>query len=151
MQATVAGEAGRGFALVAEEVKRLSENAREATREISTLVSAIQSETSDTVLAMNNAITQIVDTSRLADQAGSEMKGTQQATEDLAGNVRAIAATSIEQAQAGQSLQMRAIAIQTASRETSRQLTLQAIDTEKLVEAASALLREVSVFKLPVR
>ncbi|MGB4115561.1 MAG: methyl-accepting chemotaxis protein [Polaromonas sp.] len=151
MQATVAGEAGRGFALVAEEVKRLSENAREATREISTLVSAIQSETSETVLAMNNAITQIVDTSRLADQAGNEMKGTQQATEDLAGNVRAIAATSIEQAQAGQSLQVRSIAIQTASRETSRQLTTQAKDTEKLVEAASALLREVSVFKLPRR
>jgi methyl-accepting chemotaxis protein len=151
MQATVAGEAGRGFALVAEEVKRLSENAREATREISTLVSAIQSETSETVLAMNNAITQIVDTSRLADQAGTEMKGTQQATEDLATNVRAIAATSVEQAQAGQSLQVRAIAIQTASRETSRQLTTQAKDTEKLVEAASALLREVSVFKLPRR
>jgi methyl-accepting chemotaxis protein len=151
MQATVAGEAGRGFALVAEEVKRLSENAREATREISTLVSAIQSETSETVLAMNNAITQIVDTSRLADQAGSEMKGTQQATEDLATNVRAIAATSIEQAHAGQSLQVRAITIQTASRETSRQLNNQAKDTEKLVEAASALLREVSVFKLPRR
>jgi methyl-accepting chemotaxis protein len=151
MQATVAGEAGRGFALVAEEVKRLSENAREATREISTLVSAIQSETSETVLAMNNAITQIVDTSRMADQAGSEMKGTQQATEDLAGSVRAIAHTSTEQASAGQALQVRAIAIQSASRETSRQLTTQAKDTEKLVEAASALLREVSVFKLPNR
>jgi methyl-accepting chemotaxis protein len=151
MQATVAGEAGRGFALVAEEVKRLSENAREATREISTLVSAIQSETSETVLAMNNAITQIVDTSRLADQAGSEMKGTQQATEDLANNVRAIAASSNEQAQVGQALQVRAVSIQSASRETSRQLNAQAKDTERLVEAAASLLREVSVFKLPSR
>lgn len=151
MQATVAGEAGRGFALVAEEVKRLSENAREATREISTLVSAIQSETSETVLAMNNAITQIVDTSRLADQAGSEMKGTEQATQDLANNVRAIASSSIEQAQVGQALQVRAVSIQSASRETSRQLSAQAKDTERLVEAAASLLREVSVFKLPAR
>lgn len=151
MQATVAGEAGRGFALVAEEVKRLSENAREATREISTLVSAIQSETSETVLAMNNAITQIVDTSRMADQAGTEMKGTQQATEDLAGSVRSIANSSIEQAQVGQALQVRAVSIQSAGRETSRQLNAQAKDTERLVEAASALLREVSVFKLPAR
>jgi methyl-accepting chemotaxis protein len=149
MQATAAGEAGRGFALVAEEVKRLSENARDATREITTLVSSIQSETSETVLAMNSAITQVVDLSRLADQAGTEMKGTQQATEDLATNVRNIAATSVEQAHAGQTLQARAMTIQQSSREATRQLTAQNDVTNKLVAYAQDLLREVGVFKLP--
>ena len=149
MQATAAGEAGRGFALVAEEVKRLSENARDATREISTLVSSIQSETSETVLAMNGAITQVVDLSRLADQAGTEMKHTQEATEDLAINVRNIAATSVEQAQAGQTLQARAVTIQQSSREATRQLTAQNDVTNKLVVYAQDLLREVGVFKLP--
>jgi methyl-accepting chemotaxis protein len=149
MQATAAGEAGRGFALVAEEVKRLSENARDATREITTLVSSIQSETSETVLAMNSAITQVVDLSRLADQAGTEMKGTQQATEDLATNVRNIAATSVEQANAGQTLQARAVTIQQSSREATRQLTAQNDVTNKLVAYAQDLLREVGVFKLP--
>ncbi len=149
MQATAAGEAGRGFAMVAEEVKRLSENAREATREITTLVSSIQSETSETVLAMNSAITQVVDVSRLADQAGAEMKGTQQATDDLAANVRNIAATSTEQAKAGASLQTRAIAMQQTSRDTTRQLNEQNDVTTKLVTYAEALVAEVGVFKLP--
>jgi methyl-accepting chemotaxis protein len=149
MQATAAGEAGRGFALVAEEVKRLSENARDATREITTLVSSIQSETSETVLAMNSAITQVVDLSRLADQAGTEMKSTQQATEDLATSVRNIAATSVEQAHAGQTLQARSVTIQQSSREATRQLTAQNDVTNKLVAYAQDLLREVGVFKLP--
>jgi methyl-accepting chemotaxis protein len=149
MQATAAGEAGRGFAIVADEVKRLSENAREATREISTLVTSIQSETSETVIAMNNAITQVVDVSRLADQAGSEMKGTQQATDDLANSVRNIASTSIDQARAGQALQSRALAIQQSSRDTTRQLTSQNEVTNKLVSYAQLLVNEVGVFKLP--
>ena len=149
MQATAAGDAGRGFALVAEEVKRLSENAREATREISTLVSSIQSETSETVLAMNHAITRVVDVSRLADQAGSEMKGSQQATDELAGNVRNIAATSTEQARSGQALQARANTIQQSSRESSRQLAAQHDVANRLTACAQSLVREVGVFKLP--
>jgi len=151
MQAVAAGDAGRGFAIVADEVKRLSENARDATREIATLVSAIQAETSETVLAMNNAIAQVVDVSKLADLAGSEMKGTQQATDDLVANVRLIAATSIEQARAGQALQHRAQAIQQSSRDTTRQLSAQNEMTNKLVAYAQLLVREVAVFKLPRR
>jgi methyl-accepting chemotaxis protein len=151
MQATAAGDAGRGFAIVADEVKRMSENAREATREISTLVLSIQSETSETVLAMNNAITRVVDVSRLADQAGSEMKGTQQATDALAFSVRGIAAASIEQARSGQTLQARALTIQQTSRDTTKQLTQQNEVTNKLVGYAQALVREVAVFKLPRR
>jgi methyl-accepting chemotaxis protein len=150
MQATAAGEAGRGFAMVAEEVKRLSENAREATREISTLVSSIQSETSETVLAMNNAITQVVEVSRLADQAGTEMKGTQHATDELAGNVRNIASTATEQARVGQTLQARALTMRQSSQDTVRQLTEQNDITKKLAAYAQILTREVGVFKLPV-
>lgn len=151
MQATAAGDAGRGFAIVADEVKRMSENAREATREISTLVLSIQSETSETVLAMNNAIARVVDVSRLADQAGNEMKGTQQATDALATSVRTIATASMEQARSGQTLQERAQTIQQASRDTTRQLTQQNEVTNKLVGYAQALVREVAVFKLPAR
>jgi twitching motility protein PilJ len=151
MQATAAGDAGRGFAIVADEVKRLSESAREATREIATLVASIQSETSETVLAMNSAIAQVVDVSKLADQAGAQMKGTQQATDELASSVRSIATTSLEQARAGQTLQDRAQVIQQSSRDTARQLTAQNEVTNKLVVYAQSLVREVAVFKLPRR
>ncbi|MFT3804404.1 MAG: methyl-accepting chemotaxis protein [Burkholderiaceae bacterium] len=149
MHAAAAGEAGRSFAAVADEVKRLSESARDATSEIGRLVVSIQTETNDTVLAMNQAIGKVVEISRLAEDAGSAMRGTQSETASLASTVRDIARTSTEQAQVGAGLQERAQIIQEASAETARQLLLQAGETRRLVEYAKALLDEVSVFKLP--
>ncbi len=149
MHAASAGEAGRSFAVVADEVKRLSESAREATGQIGRLVTAIQTETGDTVVTMNLAISQVVEINRLADSAGAQMQKNQKETELLASSVREIARTSIEQAQVGAGLQERARIIQEASSETARQLSAQSEETEKLVLYAKSLLDEVSVFKLP--
>ena len=99
MHAASAGEAGRGFAVVADEVQRLAENAREATSQIATLVSNIQVETADTVTTMNNAISQVVDGSRLAEQAGEQMKHTSESTANLVSMVQKIARSSRQQAQ----------------------------------------------------
>ncbi|MCM5571947.1 methyl-accepting chemotaxis protein [Burkholderiaceae bacterium FT117] len=149
MHAAAAGEAGRNFAVVADEVKRLSESARESTDRIGRLVHAIQTETNQTVLAMNQAITRVVEISRLADDAGEQMRLTQQETEALAADVRQIAATSDEQARVSSGLQDRARVIQEASAETARQLTAQNIETRRLVECARLLVDEVSVFRTP--
>ena len=149
MHAAAAGEWGRNFAAVADEVKRLSESAGEATSQIGRIVMAIQTETGDTVLAMNQAITQVVEISRLSEDASREMRRTQLETDALAANVRDIARTSTEQAKVGAGLQERARIIQEASSETAKQLLLQSGETRKLVEYAKQLLDEVSVFKLP--
>ncbi|UCE30529.1 MAG: hypothetical protein JSW68_10740 [Burkholderiales bacterium] len=149
MHAASAGEAGRSFAGVADEVKRLSESAREATSRIGRLVTAIQTETHDTVVAMNDAITQIVQISRMADEAGDAMRLTREQTDALAASVRDIARTSSDQAQVGAALIERARIIQEASRETASQLVAQSVETHRLVEFARALLDEVTVFKLP--
>jgi methyl-accepting chemotaxis protein len=148
MHAAAAGEAGRSFAVVADEVKRLSESARESTSQIGRLITAIQTETNETVVAMNQAITQVVEISRLADDAGREMKRTQDQTTELAASVKDIAFTSGEQAKAGVALQDRATVILEASNETARQLSSQAVETRKLVEYAKSLLEEVRVFKV---
>jgi methyl-accepting chemotaxis protein len=148
MHAAAAGEAGRSFAVVADEVKRLSESARESTSQIGRLITAIQTETNETVVAMNQAITQVVEISRLADDAGREMKRTQDQTTELAASVKDIAFTSGEQAKAGAALQDRATVILEASNETARQLSSQAVETRKLVEYAKSLLEEVRVFKV---
>lgn len=79
------------------------------------------------------------------------MKGSQQATDDLAANVRSIASTSLEQARAGQTLQTRAETIQRSARDTTQQLSAQTEATTRLVDYAQTLVREVSVFKLPRR
>jgi methyl-accepting chemotaxis protein len=100
------------------------------------------------VIAMNHAIAQVVEISRLADASGQEMRRTQDETEALAADVRDIARTSSDQAKVGVALQERARIIQEASGETARQLSLQANETLRLVDSARALLDEVSVFKV---
>lgn len=149
MHAASAGEAGRGFAVVAEEVQRLAENARQATAQIATLVNNIQVETVDTVNTMNAAITQVVDGSRLAEQAGEQMKLTQETTADLVESVRQIAVSSHEQARQSTGLLSRADDIRKSSEHTSRELVEQSEQTGNLVEYAKALLGTVRVFKLP--
>lgn len=149
MHAASAGEAGRGFAVVAEEVQRLAENARQATAQIATLVNNIQVETADTVNTMNAAITQVVDGSRLAEQAGEQMKLTQETTANLVESVRQIAVSSHEQARQSTGLLSRADDIRKSSEHTSRELVEQSEQTGNLVEYAKALLGTVRVFKLP--
>lgn len=149
MHAASAGEAGRGFAVVADEVQRLAENARQATQQISALVSNIQLETADTVSTMNNAISQIVEGSRLAEQAGQQMQITQQNTAELVDSVRQIATTSETQAKAGQVLMDSAEQIKRSSQQATDQLHEQAAQTSNLLDYAKQLLGAVRVFKLP--
>lgn len=74
MQAAQAGEAGRGFMVVAAEVQRLAENAKDAAHQIDKLVGNIQVETGDTIAAMDQAIEEVVEGSSLAERAATQMK-----------------------------------------------------------------------------
>lgn len=149
MQAVAAGEAGRGFAVVADEVKRLAENAREATQQIAGLVSAIQSDTGETLQAMNGTISQVVDITRLADRAGAQMNDTRAATEALVNSVRSISQATQTQGEASQRLLARAYELISASQRTLEEIEQQRGDTEHLDASASALVRTVSEFRLP--
>ncbi len=149
MHAASAGEAGRGFAVVADEVQRLAENARNATHEIASLVNNIQVETNDTVTTMNDAISQVVEGSRLAERAGTEMQSTQQSTAELVAMVQQIAKRSVQQARASNELRTRAQGIQKSSRETNAKLKEQTKYTDNLVRYSEKLLQAVNVFTLP--
>jgi methyl-accepting chemotaxis protein len=149
MHAASAGEAGRGFAVVADEVQRLAENARQATEQIAGLVSNIQTETMDTVTTMNTVITQVVEGSRLAEQAGEQMRETQQATSELVDSVRQIAMGSQTQAKISNELSNRAGQIVESTIQTSQQLEEQGVQTNQLQDYASRLVRAVRVFTLP--
>jgi methyl-accepting chemotaxis protein len=73
MQAAMAGEAGRGFRVVADEVQRLAERSKEATDQIAKLVGTIQSETNDTMATMDRAIGEVVKGGELADKAAEQV------------------------------------------------------------------------------
>jgi len=73
IQAASAGEAGRGFSVVAEEVQRLAERSADATRQIAALVKAIQTDTQDAVAAMERSTRGVVEGARLSDSAGTAL------------------------------------------------------------------------------
>jgi methyl-accepting chemotaxis protein len=132
-----------------DEVQRLAESAREATLEISTLVNNIQVETADTVATMNNAISQVVDGTKLAEQAGSRMQETEKSTSELVAMVQQIAKRSRDQAVMSSELRGRAEGIVKSNQGTNMQLREQTTNTNQLVEFSQKLLAAVSVFKLP--
>ncbi len=73
IQAASAGDAGRGFSVVAEEVQRLAERSGDATRQIAVLVKTIQTDTADAVAAMERSTQGVVEGARLSDNAGTAL------------------------------------------------------------------------------
>jgi twitching motility protein PilJ len=84
IQAASAGEAGRGFSVVAEEVQRLAERSGDATRQIAALVKTIQTDTQDAVAAMERSTQGVVDGARLSDAAGAALGDIDRVTRQLA-------------------------------------------------------------------
>jgi twitching motility protein PilJ len=83
IQAASAGEAGRGFSVVAEEVQRLAERSGDATRQIAAIVRTIQTDTQDAVAAMERSTQGVVDGARLSDAAGSALADIDRVTREL--------------------------------------------------------------------
>ena len=84
IQAASAGEAGRGFSVVAEEVQRLAERSGDATKQIAAIVRAIQTDTQDAVAAMERSTQGVVEGARLSDAAGSALADIDRVTRRLA-------------------------------------------------------------------
>jgi len=84
IQAASAGEAGRGFTVVAEEVQRLAERSAEATKQIDAIVKTIQADTQDAVGAMDRTTTGVVEGTKLSDAAGQALTEIQRVSRDLA-------------------------------------------------------------------
>ncbi|MDK9725820.1 MAG: methyl-accepting chemotaxis protein [Sterolibacteriaceae bacterium MAG5] len=99
IEAARAGEQGRGFAVVADEVRKLAERTANATAEISTMISAIQGETRDTVTNMEAGNRQVGAGLELAEQAGASLQSINDSIRSVAEMIReAAAATHAEEA-----------------------------------------------------
>ncbi len=84
IQAASAGEAGRGFTVVAEEVQRLAERSGEATKQIEAIVKTIQADTQDAVAAMDRSTVGVVEGAKLSDAAGQALTEIQRVSRELA-------------------------------------------------------------------
>jgi twitching motility protein PilJ len=99
IQAASAGEAGRGFTVVAEEVQRLAERSAEATKQIDAIVKTIQSDTQDAVVAMEKSTVGVVDGTKLSDAAGQALQEIQRVSRELAELIGSISAQTQKQSQ----------------------------------------------------
>jgi len=149
IQAAMAGEAGRGFAVVADEVQRLAERSANATRQIEALVKAIQADTNEAVISMEQSTSGVVSGARMAEDAGAALEEIENVSEQLAGLIQSISVSASEQANTASSLTSSTNAIQEVTTQTagSTEETFRSIG--KLSRLAKDLDKSVAGFKLP--
>ena len=100
IQASMAGDAGQGFAVVAEEVERLAERSTDATKQISSLIKAIQTGTSEAIADMEEATREVVEGSQLATQAGQTLAEINEVSQQLETSIKQVSDSALEQAEA---------------------------------------------------
>ena len=97
IQAASAGEAGRGFTVVAEEVQRLAERSAEATKQIDAIVKTIQADTQDAVAAMEKSTVGVVEGTKLSDAGGQALEEIRRVSRELAELIGGISAQTNKQ------------------------------------------------------
>jgi twitching motility protein PilJ len=148
IQAASAGEAGRGFSVVAEEVQRLAERSGEATKQIAAIVKTIQTDTHDAVAAMEYSTQGVVEGAKLSDAAGQALNEISSVSQDLARLIQAISADTQAQADIATKVagSMQDILRITGQTTASTQET--AVSIGQLTELAVELKGSVSGFKV---
>ena len=148
IQAASAGEAGRGFTVVAEEVQRLAERSAAATRRIAALVKTIQADTQGAVSAMENSTQGVVEGARLSDAAGQALADISTVSRQLAELIEGISADTREQAEVATSVAAAMREILRITEQTGTGTRNTAISINELADLAVELKGSVSGFKV---
>jgi twitching motility protein PilJ len=145
----MAGDAGRGFAVVADEVPRLAERSSAATRQIESLVRAIQADTNEAVISMEQTTTEVVRGARLAQDAGVALEEIEGVSKTLAALIQSISNAAQQQTTSAGQISLTMNVIQQITTQTSSGSTATAESIGNLAKMASQLRRSVSGFTLP--
>jgi twitching motility protein PilJ len=148
IQAASAGDAGRGFTVVAEEVQRLAERSAEATKQIAAIVKTIQTDTQDAVSAMEQSTQGVVEGAKLSDAAGQALAEIGDVSRSLAGLIENISTDTQQQAQSatGVANKMQEILRVTEQATAGTQRTAEAVG--ELASLATELKGSVAGFKV---
>ena len=148
IQAASAGEAGRGFTVVAEEVQRLAERSGEATKQIAAIVKTIQTDTQDAVSAMENSTRGVVEGAKLSDAAGQALQEISSVSTNLASLIESISSATQQQAEAATRVAQNMQGILKVTEQTTVGTKQTAVSIGQLAELAVELKGSVSGFKV---
>ena len=148
IQAASAGEAGRGFSVVAEEVQRLAERSGDATRQISALVKAIQTDTQDAVAAMERSTQGVVEGAKLSDSAGTALSEIDRVSRRLAELIEKISNSATREAASANVVADNIQHIFAVTEQTGEGTRSTAQQVRELSRMAEELRQSVSRFKI---
>jgi len=148
IQAASAGEAGRGFSVVAEEVQRLAERSADATRQIAALVKAIQTDTQDAVAAMERSTQGVVEGARLSDSAGTALSEIDSVSRRLAELIEQISNSTSREANMANGVAENIQHIFAVTEQTGEGTRTTAQQVRELSHMAEELRQSVSRFKI---
>jgi methyl-accepting chemotaxis protein len=120
IEAARAGDAGRGFAVVADEVRKLAEHSRSATKDIAALIKAIQAETNEAVVVMEEGTKEVESGATLADQAGRALDAISNVVRQSAELVQEISLASKQQVRGTEGVAHAMQIISNITRQTSQ-------------------------------
>ena len=148
IQAASAGEAGRGFTVVAEEVQRLAERSGEATKQIDAIVKTIQSDTQDAVAAMEKSTVGVVEGTKLSDAAGRALEEIRSVSHELADLIGGISAQTQKQSASVNDVTHGMQGILRITEETTEGTNESNISIGQLTKLAAELRNSVAGFKV---
>jgi len=148
IQAASAGEAGRGFTVVAEEVQRLAERSAEATKQIEAIVKTIQADTQDAVAAMERSTVGVVEGAKLSDAAGQALTEIQRVSHELAELIGRISAQTQTQSSSVADVTRGMQGILKITEETTEGTKQTNVSIGQLTKLAAELRSSVAGFKV---
>ena len=148
IQAASAGEAGRGFSVVAEEVQRLAERSADATRQIAALVKAIQTDTQDAVAAMERSTQGVVEGAKLSDNAGNALTEIDRVSRRLAELIEQISSATSREAESANEVAGNIQHIFAVTEQTGEGTRSTAQQVRELSAMAEELRQSVARFKI---
>ncbi len=148
IEAARAGEAGRGFAVVADEVRKLAEHSRTATKDIAALIKAIQAETNEAVVVMEDGTREVEVGAKLADQAGKALDAISTVVRQSAELVQEISLASKQQVRGTEGVANAMQIISGITRQTSQGSRQSARTVEQMVKLSEQLNEALSQFKV---
>jgi methyl-accepting chemotaxis protein len=148
IEAARAGDQGRGFSVVADEVRKLAERTTQATKEIATMISAIQKETNSVVEMMNASRAEAEKETTLVNESGEALSNIIDVISSVTDMVEQIATAAREQAIATDEITTNIEGIATVTEETSKGVQQSAEAGQQLNRMASDLKAVVGQFRL---